>query len=62
MYGVQLRPETIAAWKQAAARAGMSQRQAAEYLFCTFAREQGVDAHHHPGATAGRKPRRLINC
>jgi hypothetical protein len=43
-YGVKLRPETIAAWKAAAARAGMDQRQAVEHLFCTFAREQGVDA------------------
>jgi hypothetical protein len=32
-YRLQLRPETLAAWQEATARAGMSQRQAAEYVF-----------------------------
>jgi hypothetical protein len=53
-YVIQLRPETIAAWKAAAARAGMSQRQAAEHLFCSFAREHGVDAPSPPQRTNGQ--------
>jgi hypothetical protein len=53
-YRVQLRPETIAAWKEAAARAGMSQRQATEHLFCTFAREHGVDVPSPPQRTNSR--------
>jgi hypothetical protein len=58
-YVVQLRPETIAAWKEAAARAGMSQRQAAEYLFRSFAREHGVDVPAHPDPN-GSKPPSLV--
>jgi hypothetical protein len=55
-YTVQLRPETIAAWKAAATRAGMSQRQAAEYLFRSFAREHGVDVPEHPGPNGSKPP------
>jgi hypothetical protein len=55
-YAVQLQPDTLAAWKEAAARAGMSQRQAAEYLFRTFARQQGVDVPEHPGPNGSKPP------
>jgi hypothetical protein len=48
-YGLRLRPETLTAWKEAAARMGMSQRQAAEYTFRKVAREQGIDIPAHPG-------------
>jgi hypothetical protein len=53
---INLQPETLAAWKEAAARAGMSQRQAAEYLFRNFAREQGVDVPAHPGPNGSKPP------
>jgi hypothetical protein len=49
-----LRAETIAAWKEAAARAGMSQRQAAEYMFCDFARKHGIEIT--PPSRKGWKP------
>jgi hypothetical protein len=52
----QLRPETVAAWKEAAARAGMGQRQAAEHLFCAFAREQGVDIPPPPPRKGWKPP------
>ena len=56
-YNVQLRHETVAAWKEAVARAGMSQRQAAEQMFCAFAREHGVDAPTPPARrNNGSKP------
>jgi hypothetical protein len=53
---LDLRPETIAAWKEAAARAGMSQRQAAEQMISAFAREHGVDVPEHPGPKASKPP------
>jgi hypothetical protein len=53
---VDLRPETLAAWKEAAARTGLSQRQAAEYMICTFARQQGVDAPEHPSPNGSKPP------
>jgi hypothetical protein len=55
-YGQSLRPETIAAWKEAAARAGMSQRQATEYVYRMFARAQGVDVPEHPGPNGSKPP------
>jgi hypothetical protein len=36
---IDLPPETLAAWKEAAQRAGMTQRQAADAAFRQFARE-----------------------
>jgi hypothetical protein len=53
---VDLRPETLAAWKEAAARTGMTQRQAAEYMFSAFAREHGVDVPPHPGPNRSKPP------
>jgi hypothetical protein len=50
-YVLRLRPETVVAWKEAVARMGLSQRQAAEYLFRKTARELGIDidpAPHEP--------------
>jgi hypothetical protein len=55
-YLLDLRPDTLAAWKAATERAGMSQRQAAEYLFRSFAREQGVDVPAHPGPNGSKPP------
>jgi hypothetical protein len=55
-YVVQLRPETLAAWREAAARAGISQRQATEYVYRKFAREQGVDVRSHPGPNGSKPP------
>ena len=60
-YAVRLRPETVAAWKEAAARAGMSQRQATEYVYRMFAREHGVDVPAHPGPN-GSKPTTSLDC
>jgi hypothetical protein len=40
---VDVPPETLAAFKKAAARAGMSQRQATDYAYRKFAREMGID-------------------
>jgi hypothetical protein len=54
-YKVELRPDTLTAWKEAAARMGMSQRQATEYAYRRIAREQGVDVPEHPGPN-GLKP------
>jgi hypothetical protein len=42
-YTVDLRPEVIAAWRQAAARAGINQRKTIEEFFCAFARQHGID-------------------
>lgn len=53
-----LRPEILAAWKEAAARAGLNQRQAAEYMIRAFARQQGVDVPEHPGPNRS-KPQSL---
>jgi hypothetical protein len=55
-YVVQLRPEIIAAWKEAADRAGMSQRQATEYVFRQFAREMGIDIASAPNQPQDPKP------
>jgi hypothetical protein len=55
-YKVDLRPDTLTAWKEAAARAGMSQRQATEYVYRAFAREQGVDVPAHPGPNGSKPP------
>jgi hypothetical protein len=55
-YKVDLRPDTLTAWKQAAARAGMSQRQATEYVYRAFARAQGVDVPEHPGPNGSKPP------
>jgi hypothetical protein len=54
--GVDLRPDTVAAWKEAAKRAGMSHRQTVEYALRTFAREQGVDIPPHPGPNGSKPP------
>jgi hypothetical protein len=54
-YSVKLQPDTLAAWKETAARMGLSLRQASEYAFRKIAREQGVDVPAHPGPN-GRKP------
>jgi hypothetical protein len=54
-YKVDLQPDTLAAWKEAAARMGLSQRQATEYAYRRIAREQGVDVPAHPGPT-GKSP------
>jgi hypothetical protein len=62
---IDLQPEILAAWKEAAARSGMSQRQAAIHLILAFAREHGVDVPAHPGpndqshrrSTARRSPK-----
>jgi hypothetical protein len=54
-YSVDLRPDTLAAWKEATARAGMSQRQATEHVYRAFAREHGIDVPPHPGPN-GSKP------
>jgi hypothetical protein len=56
---LELRPDTLTAWKEAAARAGMSQRQAAEYVFRAFAREMGIDIAPHPGPTEPSEPKPL---
>ena len=37
-------------------RSGMSQRQATEYVYRAFAREQGVDVPAHPGPNASKPP------
>jgi hypothetical protein len=42
--------------KEAATRAGMSQRQATEYVYRAFAREQGIDIAPHPGPTRSKPP------
>lgn len=55
-YSARLRPETIAAFKDAAALAGLSQRQAMEYVFRRFAREYGIDVPDHPGPTKPKPP------
>jgi len=57
-YTVQLKPETLTAWKEAAARAGMSQRQATEYVYRVFAREHGIDVDVPalPGSQHPSKP------
>ena len=55
-FGLRLRPETVEAWKEAATRMGMSQRQAAEYAFRKVAREQGVDVPAHPGPNGSKPP------
>jgi hypothetical protein len=55
-YSVELRHETVAAWKEAVARAGMSQRQAAEYVYRMFARQQGIDVPPHPGPNGSKPP------
>jgi hypothetical protein len=62
-YLVQLRPDTLAAWKEAAARAGLSQRQATEYVYRAFAREMGIDlapAQHAPERGEPKPLTRLI--
>jgi len=56
-YSVELQPDTHAAWKEAAARAGMSQRQATEYVYRAFAREQGIDIPAHPGPKRSKHPK-----
>lgn len=61
-YTVDLRPETLAAWKEAAARAGMSQRQAAEYVYRTFAREHGIDVPAHPGPNGSKAKPSPLDC
>jgi hypothetical protein len=53
---VDLPPDTLAAWKEAAARAGMNHRQAADAAFRTFAREQGIDVPEHPGPNGSKPP------
>jgi hypothetical protein len=55
-YKVDLRPDTLAAWKEAAHRMGLSQRQAAEYAFRKIAREQGIDVPAHPGPKGSKPP------
>jgi hypothetical protein len=55
-YVVDLRPETLAAWKEAAGRAGMSQRQATEYVYRDFARAHGIDVPSHPGPNGSKPP------
>jgi hypothetical protein len=55
-YRVELRPDTLAAWKEAAALAGMSLRQATEYVYRAFAREQGIDIAPHPGPNRSKPP------
>jgi hypothetical protein len=40
---VDVPPDTRAAFKEAAKRAGMTQRQAADYAFRAFARAMGID-------------------
>jgi hypothetical protein len=62
-YRVALPPDTLAAWKEAAARAGMNQRQAADYAFRVFAREMGIDialAPHQPDPQNPKPLTRLI--
>jgi hypothetical protein len=58
-YSVRLKPETHAAWKAAAARAGMSERQATEYVYRRFAREMGIDIAPHPGPSEPQNPKPL---
>jgi hypothetical protein len=55
-YKVDLEPDTLTTSKEAAARAGMSQRQATEYVDRTFAREHGVDVPAHPGPNGSKPP------
>jgi hypothetical protein len=59
-YNVHLRPETLAAFKQAAARIGLSHRQASEYAY-RASREHAIDIAPHPGPN-GAKPPTLDNC
>jgi hypothetical protein len=60
-YKVDLSPETVAAFIQAAERAGMSQRQAADYAFRAFAREQGINITPHRGRS-NRSKRPKLDC
>jgi hypothetical protein len=55
-YSVRIKPETRAAWKEAAARAGLSQAQATEYVFRSFAREMGIDLTPAPKEPKAPKP------
>jgi hypothetical protein len=55
-YVIDVPHATLAAWREAAALAGMSQRQATEYVFRAFAREQGVDIAPHPGPNGSKPP------
>jgi hypothetical protein len=60
-YTADLEPETLAAWKEAAARMGLSLRQATEYVYRDAARRYGVDIPAHPGPTRPPKPP-LLDC
>jgi hypothetical protein len=56
-FHVELKPETVAAWKEAAIRAGMNQRQAAESALRAFARQHGVEVPEHPGPNGSKPPK-----
>jgi hypothetical protein len=63
-YKVDLRADTLMAWKQAVLCMGMSQRQAqaVEYVFRALARGQGIDIPAHPGPLPNRPKPPPLDC
>jgi hypothetical protein len=55
-FKVDLQPDTLAAWKEAVVRMGLSQRQATEYAYRRIARELGIDIAPHPGPNGSKPP------